>query len=44
MSISLLGFAFEDIPYDTMWLDDELWYPMLLGRRNFRGYVYFRGA
>lgn len=32
-------FAEADIPYDTMWPDDELWMPLLLASKLFKGSV-----
>ena len=32
-----------DIPFDTMWPDDYLWYPMMLDKRYFDGYLKFEG-
>jgi len=29
-------FAFEDIPYDTMWPDDQYWLPVFLAGKRFR--------
>lgn len=36
-------FAFCDIPYDKMWVDDKLWYPIMLEDKKFKGYFLFRG-
>ena len=29
-------FAFDEIPYDTMWSDDRYWFPLLLKGKKFR--------
>lgn len=34
-------FAFRDIPYETMWPDDQYWLPLLLRGKRFRGRVEF---
>lgn len=34
-------FAFEDIPYDKMWADDEYWFPRALNGERLKGVVYF---
>ncbi len=31
------------IPYDRMWADDELWLPLLIARKRFRGFFIFEG-
>ena len=36
-------FSFEDIPYKTMWPDDEYWYPYLLSGKRFNAYFKFQG-
>lgn len=36
-------FDINDIPYDKMWLDDEIWYPLMLNDKLFEGKFYFRG-
>jgi 8-oxo-dGTP diphosphatase len=33
----------EAIPFDQMWADDELWFPLLLAGRRFRGFFIFDG-
>lgn len=33
----------DSLPYDSMWLDDRHWVPLLLAGKNFRGYFKFRG-
>jgi 8-oxo-dGTP diphosphatase len=33
----------KKMPYDKMWEDDELWFPLLLSGRGFKGYFYFDG-
>jgi 8-oxo-dGTP diphosphatase len=30
-------FAFDTIPYDTMWADDRQWLPLLLAGKRFKG-------
>ncbi|KAL3698113.1 hypothetical protein R1sor_012189 [Riccia sorocarpa] len=34
-------FSVADIPYDTMWADDPLWYPLLLTGQRFKGDFFF---
>ena len=36
-------FTHDAIPYDSMWPDDKLWYPMMLGHGHFDAYFKFRG-
>lgn len=36
-------FSVDKIPYDTMWPDDYLWYPMMLSKRYLNGYFKFQG-
>ena len=36
-------FAQEAIPFDQMWPDDVLWYPMLFSGDTFNGYFKFEG-
>ena len=36
-------FANGDIPYDSMWPDNYLWYPMMLTKRYFNVYLKFEG-
>ncbi|XP_077383573.1 oxidized purine nucleoside triphosphate hydrolase [Festucalex cinctus] len=31
------------IPFDQMWADDKLWFPLLLQKRKFVGYFHFQG-
>jgi len=31
----------KDLPYDRMWPDDEIWYPLFLSDRRFAGTVHF---
>ncbi|XP_077412282.1 oxidized purine nucleoside triphosphate hydrolase isoform X2 [Vanacampus margaritifer] len=31
------------IPFDQMWPDDKLWFPLLLQNRKFVGFFHFRG-
>ncbi len=32
-----------EIPYDRMWADDKLWFPLMLAGRSFRGFFVFAG-
>lgn len=34
-------FAEKDIPYNEMWIDDKIWFPLLLKGIKFRGYFKF---
>ena len=34
-------FAKDEIPFDTMWIDDEHWIPMFLEGKKFRGNFHF---
>jgi len=34
-------FAFADIPFDSMWPDDEFWIPLFLADKKFKGYFLF---
>lgn len=34
-------FGFDEIPYDTMWPDDQLWLPYLIEGRKFEGSFVF---
>lgn len=36
-------FEHEKIPYDNMWPDDLLWYPLMLNGKYFNGYFKFEG-
>ena len=31
------------VPYDKMWPDDRLWYPMMFNNKCFDGYFKFEG-
>lgn len=33
----------QDIPYDKMWPDDELWYPIFLNGKSFKANFLFEG-
>ena len=33
----------DEIPYDEMWADDRLWFPLMLAGRGFRGWFVFEG-
>lgn len=37
----LQWFAFTDIPYHSMWLDDRYWLPLLLAGKRFQGFFHF---
>ena len=32
-----------EIPFNVMWPDDYLWYPMMLNKKYFNGYLKFEG-
>lgn len=34
-------FAEKDIPYNEMWADDRIWFPLFLKRIKFKGYFKF---
>ena len=34
-------FDLEAVPFDKMWPDDELWYPMFLAGKKFSGTFWF---
>ncbi|KAG9342993.1 hypothetical protein JZ751_015210 [Albula glossodonta] len=36
-------FDLDTIPFDQMWADDRLWFPLLLQRKKFQGYFKFQG-
>ena len=36
-------FNVTDIPFQSMWPDDSLWYPHLLNKRYFNAYFKFEG-
>ncbi|KAJ8251135.1 hypothetical protein GJAV_G00217690 [Gymnothorax javanicus] len=36
-------FDLESIPFDQMWADDRLWFPLLLKKKKFLGYFKFEG-
>ena len=36
-------FEADQIPFDDMWPDDKLWFPMLLKGEKFEGYFKFEG-
>ena len=36
-------FNVKDIPFDTMWPDDHLWFPLFLSGTMFKGYFLFEG-
>ena len=33
----------KDIPFNEMWADDKLWFPLLLKGSKFRGFFKFEG-
>ena len=33
----------DAVPYKSMWLDDELWYPYMFKNQNFKAYFLFEG-
>jgi 8-oxo-dGTP diphosphatase len=37
----LQWFAFADIPYHSMWLDDRYWLPLMLNGKRFQGVFHF---
>ncbi|XP_061605220.1 oxidized purine nucleoside triphosphate hydrolase [Phyllopteryx taeniolatus] len=36
-------FDLDKIPFDQMWPDDKIWFPLLLQKRKFVGYFHFQG-
>jgi len=36
-------FKHSDIPFPSMWPDDHLWFPHLLGKRYFDGFFKLEG-
>lgn len=36
-------FHTDQIPFNDMWPDDKLWFPMLLNGESFEGYFKFEG-
>ncbi|EFX75101.1 hypothetical protein DAPPUDRAFT_306869 [Daphnia pulex] len=36
-------FHVTDIPFDDMWVDDKLWFPLFLSGKKFKGYFLFQG-
>ncbi|XP_036409285.1 7,8-dihydro-8-oxoguanine triphosphatase [Megalops cyprinoides] len=36
-------FEWEKIPFDHMWADDRLWFPLMLQKKKFLGYFKFQG-
>ena len=36
-------FSFDQIPYEKMWVDDKIWYPIMLRDEKFKAYFLFRG-
>ena len=36
-------FEQSEIPYDRMWPDDRMWFPMMFGNKYFDGYFKFEG-
>ncbi|WZN66384.1 7,8-dihydro-8-oxoguanine triphosphatase [Chloropicon roscoffensis] len=37
-------FAFDEIPFQKMWADDALWYPLFLSGKTFEGEFYFENT
>ena len=37
-------FAFDQIPFQKMWADDALWYPLFLSGKTFEGEFYFENT
>jgi len=33
----------NEVPFQQMWLDDEIWYPHMLKSKKFKGYFLFQG-
>ena len=38
-----MWFHHDNIPYDQMWVDDKLWYPLLLQGKRFNAFFKFQG-
>ena len=36
-------FGYSQVPYDDMWPDDKLWYPMMFNNKYFDGHFKFEG-
>ncbi|XP_060696764.1 oxidized purine nucleoside triphosphate hydrolase [Hemiscyllium ocellatum] len=36
-------FDLDKIPFDEMWVDDIIWFPLLLQKKLFKGYFKFKG-
>lgn len=36
-------FDVQNIPFDDMWADDKLWFPLFLSGKKFKGYFLFKG-
>eukprot|EP00743_Colponemidia_sp_Colp-15_P007240 GILK01007817.1.p1 GENE.GILK01007817.1~~GILK01007817.1.p1 ORF type:complete len:177 (+),score=31.35 GILK01007817.1:40-531(+) len=36
-------FPVTNIPFESMWLDDKIWFPLLLANKSFKGRFVFRG-
>eukprot|EP00111_Clytia_hemisphaerica_P021865 TCONS_00064292-protein len=36
-------FSFDDVPFDKMWPDDKLWYPLLFKNQKFKADYLFEG-
>ena len=35
-------YSVDQIPYESMWKDDEIWYPLLFQKKLFRGKFHFK--
>ena len=36
-------FNINEIPFDNMWPDDKMWFPYLIDKKYFEGYMLFEG-
>ena len=36
-------FNMDEIPFNEMWPDDKLWFPLMLSNNMFKGYFKFEG-
>ena len=37
-------YSLDNIPFDKMWADDQLWFPYMMNNTNFYGYFIFQGT